>query len=305
MRVAVVGLGKMGAALSRRLLSQGVDVSVWNRTPTAADDLVAAGASRVTGLGSVWDAADTVFTFLADDRAVEAVCLGDNGLVEAAHAGALLVEMSTISPAASMSLATGAAARGLHYLRCPVSGNPGVLAAGNLTLIVSGERSAFEDANELLSLLGSTVIYVGGSDEARVIKLAVNAMLAATAEMLAESITLCEAAGVDRSVLLDVLTHSAVGSPIIAYKRDPLNRRDYSATFTTAMLAKDLQLVASVGETVDVPLPVTSLVAKLVKDSCDEQLGDLDFLALLPHLQALAGRPTDVPVVRAGTPPGD
>jgi len=301
MRVAVVGLGKMGSALARRLLSRGAEVAVWNRTPGAADDLAAAGATRVTDLASVWDAADTVFTFLADDRAVEAVCLGVKGLVETAPSNALLVEMSTISPAVSMSLAGRAAARKLRYLRCPVSGNPAVLAAGNLTVIVSGERAAFEDAQELLALVGQAVIYVGEADEARVIKLAINAILAATAEMLAESITLCEASGIDRSVALDVFAHSAISSPFIAYKTDALIRRDYSATFTTAMLLKDLELVKRVGEAAAVPLPVTSLVAQLAKDSCDEQLGDLDFLALLAHLQALAGRPTDVPVARAGT----
>lgn len=300
MRATVVGLGKMGSTLARRLLEQGVEVAVWNRSPAPAEALVAAGATRVEDLSSAWRGADAVFTFLADDAAVEAVYLGDRGLFEAAPEGTLFIEMSTISPAASALLGARAEARRLAYLRCPVSGNPSVLAAGNLTLIVSGDLDAFEDAKGLLGLVGPSLLYVGGADEARVMKLAVNAMLAATAEMLAEAITLCEASGIDRAVALEVLASSAAGSPFIAYKRDALIARRYDATFTTAMLVKDLTLVGDLAAQLAVPLPVARVVAKLAEACCEEDLGGLDFLALLPHLQSLAGRPTDVPVGTRG-----
>jgi 3-hydroxyisobutyrate dehydrogenase-like beta-hydroxyacid dehydrogenase len=296
MQVAVVGLGKMGATLGQRLLSQGLAVTVWNRSPAATAPLVSSGATAVAELGEIWNTTDIVMTFLADDEAVIRVYLGPGALVETAPAGALLIEMSTISPAASAGVAAAAGDRGLRYLRCPVSGNPDVLAAGNLTLIVSGGEAAVEAARPLLERVGAKIYYVGADEQARVMKLAINSLLAATAEMLAELVTLCEASGIDRSVLLDVVSGSAIGSPFVNYKTEALVGRRYDATFTTAMLVKDLQLTQSVAAAESVPMPVTDLVAQLAVASCERGLADLDFLALLPHLQALAGRPTDVPV---------
>ena len=296
MQVAVVGLGKMGATLARRLLSEGLTVTVWNRNPALAAPLVSAGAGAVADLADIWRTTGTAMTFLADDEAVLQVYLSGGGLVESAPAGALLIEMSTISPTASSRVAAAAADHDLRYLRCPVSGNPSVLESGNISLIVSGHEDAVEAGRPVLSHVGPTLYYVGREEQARVMKLAVNSLLAATAEMLAEVVTLCEASGIDRSVLLDVLSGSAVGSPFIRYKTDALLERRYDATFTTAMLVKDLQLAQSVAADEAVPMPVTELVTELAVASCEEGLGDLDFLALLPHLQALVGRPADVQV---------
>ena len=296
MRVAVVGLGKMGTALAGRLLSEGFAVTVWARQASATGALVASGATAAPDIAGIWANSDLEMSFLANDDAVQQVYLGPGGLVETAPSGALLIEMSTISPEVSGLVATAAEGRQLQYVRCPVSGNPGVLISGNATLIVSGSAASVEAARPVLEHVGSKLFYVGEREEARVIKLAVNTMLAATAQMLAELITLCEASGIDRSVVLEVLAGSAVGSPFVKYKTDALLERRYDATFTTAMLVKDLRLAQGVAAGSSVPLPVTNLVTELAIACCEEGLGDLDFLALLPHLQALANRVSDVPV---------
>jgi 3-hydroxyisobutyrate dehydrogenase len=298
MQPAVVGLGKMGRALARRLLAEGLTVTVWNRNPAAAADLESSGAVGAATPADVWKTADVAMTFLANDEAVQQVYLGSGGLVETAPEGALCIEMSTISPDASAAVGAAALARGLRYLRCPVSGNPGVLASGNLTLIVSGDEAAVEEARPLLQHVGPKLFYVGEGEQARVMKLAVNALLAATAQALAEVVTLCEASGMERPVVLAVLGGSAVASPFISYKTQALLDRSYEATFTTAMLVKDLKLTERVAAAEAVPMPVTELVAELAGASCANGLADLDFLALLPYLQARAGRPTDVPVGR-------
>ena len=115
-------------------------MTVWNRSPGPAEPLVSSGCVAVLDLARIWETNDTAMTFLADDEAVLEIYLAPGGLVDTAPAGALLIEMSTISPAASARVAAGAGARGLRYIRCPVSGNPAVLASGNVTLIVSGAR---------------------------------------------------------------------------------------------------------------------------------------------------------------------
>ena len=304
MRVGVVGLGKMGRALARRLLAQGVEVTVWNRSRPAVDALEDEGARGAAELGAVWSGADAVVTFLADDAAVEAVCLGPGGLLSTAPEGGLLVEMSTISPAGSARVAEAAGARGVGYLRSPVSGNPEVLAAGNLTLIVSGHPDAFGAGRPLLERIGAKVFHVGDGEQARVVKLAVNAVVGTTAQMLAETVALGEANGLSRAAFLEVLASSAVGSPFVGYKREALLERRYEATFTTAMLLKDLTLALDLAERSAVPLPVTALVADLARATCEEGLGDLDMLALLPHLQRLAGRPADATPSDEGVPAG-
>lgn len=296
MRIAVVGLGKMGRALVRRLLSQGYEVLVWNRTAAIAKELASEGALELGELREAWQGADAVCTFLADDLAVRTVLLGTSGLLAGASSDALLVEMSTISPAASHSVAEESSRRGVSYLRCPVSGNPDVLMAGRLTLIASGPLKTYERAHQLLADIGPVIFYVGPGDEARTMKLAVNAMLAATAEALAESVVLCEATGIARGVALEVIARSAVGSPFVGYKRDALLEHRYEATFTTAMLSKDLELVLATARSKGLQLPLADLVAGLAQETCAEGLGTHDFMSLLLHLQVLAGRPTDIAI---------
>lgn len=293
MRVGIAGLGKMGSALARRLLVDGHEVTVWNRTKERAVPLLEDGACLADSLVELAGAAEQLCTLLSDDDAALSVYLGPDGLVERCRSGQLLIDMSTISPAASAQIAAAARTRELRFLRCPMSGNPGVLLAGNLALIVSGDPADFSAARPLLERVGPKVFFVGEGETARVVKLALNAVLAATTELLAETIVLCEANGIERARYLEVLSASAVGSPFIAYKRDALVARDYHATFTTAMLGKDLGLALEAGGAVGVALPVSTLVAALVDDACRHGYGDLDFLSLLPQLQGLSGRERD------------
>ncbi|MDA8074304.1 MAG: NAD(P)-dependent oxidoreductase [Actinomycetota bacterium] len=296
MQVAVVGLGKMGGALARHLLARDVRVTVWNRSRPAVEALVAQGARDAGDLSAVWAGSSAVCTFLSDDAAATSVLLGGAGLLASGPKGGLLLEHSTISPDASARIAEEALQRGVRYLRCPVSGNPEVLAAGKLGVIVSGDAADVELARPVLEQIGESVSYVGEGERARVVKLAVNALLAGTAELLAELVVLSEAWDIERSVLLGVLERSALGSPFIGYKRHAVVTRDYAATFTLSMLLKDLRLVRSAAESSGVVMPVTGLVERLASDGCDDGLGELDLMALLPHVQAMAGRPPDVAV---------
>jgi 3-hydroxyisobutyrate dehydrogenase-like beta-hydroxyacid dehydrogenase len=289
MVVAVVGLGRMGRALAQRLLDQGHDVAVWNRSPGPAQELEAAGATVLGDLAAAWDGGRTVITFLADDAAVEQVC-GD--LIASAPAGAMLVEMSTIAPPASARVAAAAQARQVRYLRAPVSGNPGVITAGQLGIMVSGDRDAFDDAHELLLAIGPKVSYVGDREQARVMKLVLNSIIAGTTQLLAEALTLGEVNGLDRADMLDVIGGSAVASPFIGYKTDALVQRDYTTTFSVALLAKDVDLALQAAG--GVPLPVLEEVRRQTDEAVAGGLGDHDLLALLVHLQRLAGLPTDI-----------
>ncbi len=295
MKVGVVGLGLMGKPIARRLLDAGHDVTVFNRTQSRADELVEQGAGRAASPAEVWQTAEACITMVADDAALTAVLLGPDGLLQSPPAGRTVVDMSTVSVEASKTIAEAAAAAGVGYLRAPVSGNPSVVEAGNLTIVVSGDEETFRSLEATLRDVGPNVFYLGSGEQARVLKLALNLMIAGTAEVIAEAIALGEASGLERAAMLEVMGQSAVGSPFVKYKTAGLLANDYEATFTAAMMHKDLKLALAAGEAAGVPLPLTDALRGLFADCLDQGLGDLDLMVLLPRLEREAGRPSSLP----------
>lgn len=296
MKVAVVGLGQMGSAVTELLLERGHEVAVWNRSAEPRERLADAGAVDCPDLAAVWREVDAAITFLANDAAADAVLAAPDGLLAAAPEGALLIEMSTISPQASARIAATAAARGVLYVRAPVSGNPVVVRAGNLTAITSGPPAARAAAAPYLEAFTAKRFEVGDGDEARVVKLALNILIASTNQGLAEAIVLGEAHGVDRGALLEVVKGSSVSSPFVGYKSGPLVQRDYTPTFSVTNLAKDLGLtVEAAGDAAD-GLPMTAGLLALAQEAAARGLADADFSAVLPLLQVRAGARPDIEV---------
>lgn len=275
----------MGKPIAARLLDAGHEVTVFNRTPGRADELVERGATLAGSVQGVWESAEACITMVADDGALLAVTTGQEGLLPAARPGLMLIDMSTVSVEASATVANAATEAGVAYLRAPVSGNPSVVEAGNLTIVVSGDEEAFRKLEAMLRDVGPNVFYVGGADEARVLKLALNLMVAGTCELMAEAIALGEASGLDRAAMLEVMSESAVGSPFVRYKTPGLVARDYSATFTVEMMKKDLELALGAADGVSVSLPVTASVRGLLAECIADGDGDLDLTALLLRLE--------------------
>jgi len=290
MRVAVAGLGLMGSAIAERLIAAGHAVGVYNRTPGKAAALVDLGGVELTDRAHVWDSADVAITMVADSTALEAITVAEGGLVSDAARGKTLIDMSTVSAEASARVAAAAADTGLAFLRAPVSGNPVAVRAGNLGIMVSGDPDEFAAAEPLLRDIGPNIFYLGDGEASRIMKLAVNLMVAGTAQLLAEALTLGEAHGLDRAAMLEVISGSAVGSPFVRYKSGPLVAEDYSSTFTTRLMAKDLDLALTSAAQAGVPLPTTALVRQLVQGCISSGMADIDFMALLPRLQREAGR---------------
>jgi 3-hydroxyisobutyrate dehydrogenase-like beta-hydroxyacid dehydrogenase len=285
--VAVVGLGKMGLPIAERILEGGFPLSVWNRTAEKAEALADRGATVLASSADALAAADVCVTMLADDGALEEVAAGVLG---GARPGTTLVDMSTVSVAASERVAGRAAATGVEFLRAPVSGNPSVVRAGNLTVIVSGPEDAARRLEPLLRSIGPKMLYVGEGERARVAKLVLQILIAGTAELLGEALVLGEAAGVDRSTLLEVIGKSAVASPFVGYKTEPLLRDDYSATFTTAMMLKDIDLVLDLARGADLTLPVTRELRNLLEKLAGNGYADKDFMALYVQLRETLDR---------------
>ncbi len=287
-RVAVVGLGHMGSAIAERLLEAGYPLSVFNRTPGRDGELVAAGASQLGSAGDALVAADVCVTSLPDDDAVLEVLCGERGVLAPARPDATLIDMSTISVDASARVADAAAVAGVRYLRAPPSGNPVAIRGGKAAVFVSGPESVFGEAEPLLRAIAPTVRYVGEGERARVVKLALQILIGGTAELLAEAVVLGETAGVDREELLDLIRSSVIGSTFVSYKADALVRDDYSATFTTDMMRKDVDLVLDLAEEIGVDLPFTRELRPLLEATSDGGHADEDFIALVLELRRRA-----------------
>lgn len=298
MTVGAIGLGNMGAAFAERILEAGFPLVVYSRTREKARALAARGAEVADSPAELARRAEVVITSLPDDRALEDVAAQVLG---AGRAGAVLVDTSTVSPAASARVAALAGAASAGYLRAPVSGNPTVVRAGTLTVLVSGPREVFERAEPVLRALGPTVYYLGGGEEARVAKLAINLMIAGLAELMSEALVLGEAAGVERAALLEVMGGSAAGAPFVRYKTGPLLRDDYSATFTTALMEKDLELILDAGAEAGVELPLAKELKPLLRAAVEGGYADHDFMALFLQLRKASGLDVAAgPVSRVG-----
>jgi 3-hydroxyisobutyrate dehydrogenase-like beta-hydroxyacid dehydrogenase len=278
--VSLAGLGKMGAPLAGRILDAGFPLAVWNRTRERAEPFAARGARVLDGPEEALQRADVCITMVADDAALEEVA---GEILGGARPGTTLIDMSTVSVSASERVAGSADLAGVRYVRSPVSGNPGVVESGNLTLIVSGPEQVVGEVRPLLDALGSKVLYVGAGERARMAKLVLQILIGGTAELLGEALVFGEAGGIERERLAEVINASVLGSTFIGYKLEPALRDDYSATFTTAMMIKDIDLVLERARETGVTLPFTRELRVLLEETADGGYADADFMALYAH----------------------
>jgi len=283
--VGLIGLGNMGTAIAERVLEAGYPLVLHNRTLEKAAPYVDRGATLAETPADLAEEVDVVLTSLANDEAFEHMA---EKVLAAARPSSVLVDLSTVSPAVSARVASLADEASVDYLRAPVSGNPTVVRAGNLTLIVSGPREALERVEPVLRAIGPAIHYVGDAEQARVVKLAINLMIAGLAELMSEALVLGERSGVSREALLEGMGISAVGAPFVKYKTEPLLADDFSATFTTALMEKDIDLVLDAAGQSEGELPLAQHLKALLRSAVEAGYADDDFMALYLHLRGAA-----------------
>jgi 3-hydroxyisobutyrate dehydrogenase-like beta-hydroxyacid dehydrogenase len=271
----------MGFALVRRLLDAGHDVAVYNRTRSKAEPLAEHGAKIVDRPVDLADR-DVVFIMVSASADLEAVTIGDGGLLTASDdTPRIIIDSSTVSTEMSERIRAEASGRGSAFLAAPVSGNPSVVAAGKLTLAISGPREAFDESEPLLNLLGKGVTYVGEGDQARLVKIAHNVFLGIVAQSLAEITVLVERGGTSRAAFLNFLNDSVMGSTFTRYKTPAFVNLDFTPTFTNLLLYKDFALGLDAARELKVPMPVAALAAELVASAVGAGHTTEDFATLL------------------------
>jgi 3-hydroxyisobutyrate dehydrogenase len=288
-RVGWIGVGRMGFALVRRLLDAGHDVAVYNRTRSKAEPLAEHGAKIVDRPVDLADR-DVVFIMVSASADLEAVTIGDGGLLTSSDdTPRIIIDSSTVSTEISARVRAEASGRGSAFLAAPVSGNPSVVAAGKLTLAISGPREAFDESEPLLNLLGKGVTYVGEGDEARLVKIAHNVFLGIVAQSLAEITVLVERGGTSRAAFLNFLNDSVMGSTFTRYKTPAYVNLDFTPTFTNLLLYKDFALGLDAARELKVPMPISALAAELVASAVGAGHTTEDFATLLLEQARRAG----------------
>lgn len=281
-----IGVGKMGLPMALHLKAGGHQVTVSDpsaeRLALAAREALATASDAAKAIAS----AHIVFSSLPDDAVLRAVA----GQVAAAGAkGTVFVDTSTVSQRASADAAQACAAAGIDYLRCTVSGNNKMAEAAQLTVMTSGPQAIYERLLPMLRLLGPNHFYLGTGEEARLMKLVVNLMIAQTTAMLAEGLTLGRKGGLDWKDMWEVLCASAVASPILKAKSAQLGERDFTPTFTVPQMLKDLDLILGEGAASQVPLAQTAMTRQLMVAALAQGDAQEDYATIIKVAERSAG----------------
>jgi 3-hydroxyisobutyrate dehydrogenase-like beta-hydroxyacid dehydrogenase len=291
MNVGFVGLGAMGAGIIRRLLAAGRPVTGWNRTKEKAEPLLAAGMAWADTPRELASASDVVFSMLADTAAVEAVVLGDEGILSGLTPGSVYIDMSTISPETSRILAAAVVEAGSTMLDAPVSGSMATLERGELSIMVGGDESSFKRAEPVLLEVGSKITHVGDNGQALVLKLAINLSLVVQIVSFCESIALAEKSGIARETAVDAVLKSVIASPVVAY-RAPLileSNMNEAVFADVALQQKDQLLGLSLARELESPMPLAALANEWLTATRAAGLNDRDFVAVHQVFRALGG----------------
>jgi 3-hydroxyisobutyrate dehydrogenase-like beta-hydroxyacid dehydrogenase len=288
-KIGWIGLGNMGSPMSQNLIKSGNEVAVWNRTKAKADETIAAGAKWADSPKAAAEAGDFIFTMVADGPTLHAVALGDDGLVAGLSPGKIVIDMSTVSVEESAKVDDAVKAAGCTFLRAPVTGSTALAKAGTLGILASGDKASYDKALPLFEAMGGNQFYLGGGEEARVMKLSLNLMIATTMQMEAEAVVLAEKAGLDVKQVVEIIAGSAAGSPLTGYKKVPIGTGNYAPAFSVKLMLKDLKLAEAVGKQYGVTLESTKLTKSRLELAAEKGYGDMDFSVLTKVLEEESG----------------
>jgi len=284
-----VGLGTMGGQMVNRLLSKGHTVTGYNRTRSKAQWLIDKGMRWADSPKAAAATADVVFAMVTNTAALAAITDGPEGLLAGLGKGKIFADMSTVSPKASVALAARVRETGADMIDCPVSGSVTTLVEGKLSVMAGGRRQTFDRVLPVLLDIGPKVTYVGDNGLALVMKIAVNLSLATQMLAFCEGVLLAEKNGIARATAVDVLTHSAVASPMVQYRGPFVLQQPPEAWFDVNMMQKDLLLALELGRQSDVPLPTTAVSNEFLTAARGMGWAKQDFAVMFDVLARMSG----------------
>jgi 3-hydroxyisobutyrate dehydrogenase-like beta-hydroxyacid dehydrogenase len=284
-----VGLGVMGSEMVNRLLSKGHSVIGYNRTRSKAEWLVKKGMKWGGSPRAVVAGTDVTFSMVTNSAALGGVMNGPDGMLAGLTKGKIIADISTVSPAFSREMAVKVREKGADMVDSPVSGSVITLQEGKLSVMVGGRKETFERVKPLLEDIGPKVTYVGDNGLALVMKIATNLSLAVQMLAFCEGVLLAEKSGIARATAVDVLTHSAIASPMLQYRGPFVLEQPKVAWFNVNMMQKDMLLALELGRQLDVPMPTTAVSNEFLTAARGMGLVEKDFAAVFDVLAQMSG----------------
>src|SRR5712675_2169274 len=293
-KLGFIGLGVRGSQMVNRLLSKGHTVTGYNRTHAKAQWLVEKGMQWADSPRAVASAADFTFAMVTNAAAIAAITEGRDGMLAGLSAGKVFIDLSTISPNVSRTLAVKVREKGADMVDSPVSGSVITLQEGKLSVMVGGRRETFEKIKPLLLDIGPKVTHVGDNGLALTMKIATNLSLAVQMLAFSEGVLLAEKSGIAREKAVEVLLASVIASPMVAYRGPFVLEQPEEAWFDCHMMQKDLNLALELGRELEVPLPTTAITNEFLTSANAMGIGGKDFAVLFDVLAAMSGVKTEV-----------
>ncbi|MGZ3630157.1 MAG: 2-hydroxy-3-oxopropionate reductase [Ktedonobacteraceae bacterium] len=286
--IGLIGLGIMGKPMAHNLLKAGFVVIVHNRHQEVTDELVAAGASAGDRPREIAASCDVLITMLPDTPQVQEVLLGSDGVIEGAREGLIVIDMSTISPIMTRTLAVRLAERGIAMLDAPVSGGDKGAIAGTLSIMVGGDEDTFQRCLPVFQALGKTIVHVGKSGAGQIVKACNQIVVALVIEAVSEALVLGSKAGVDPAKILQVLNGGLAANRVIEQRGANMLEHDFAPGGRIKTHHKDMSIILELGRMYGVSLPVSAQVDQMFASLVARGRGDLDHTALLTYLEDLA-----------------
>jgi 2-hydroxy-3-oxopropionate reductase len=284
-KIGFIGLGLMGKPMAMNLLKAGHSLTVWNRTPAKARELVAAGAVLAKTPKEVAAASEILLTIVSDPPALESVLWGtpgkEDGALGGLNAGSIYVDSSTVSPALAKEVAAACQERGVHFLDAPVTGGDWGAREGNLVFMIGGVAETLKEAEPVLKVMGKKWFHLGPNGAGQTIKLAMNAILALEVAGVAEAIGLVTRAGLKGEQLVEVLQSSMGRSGLLDLKTPLMLKGDFKPSFPLRLMHKDLGLALELANQLGVALPTTAAAREVYNYVKGEAKEDLDYSAVM------------------------
>jgi len=287
--IGFIGLGIMGRPMAKNLLKAGHKLIVHDVVATSVDEIVAAGAAKGTSSKEVAARSNIIITMLPDGPDVETAVLGPGGVLEGTKPDSIVVDMSSISPMVSQKVGAACAAKGIGFLDAPVSGGEPKAIDGTLAIMVGGDAKVFATVEPILKSLGSSVLLTGPVGAGNVTKLANQIMVACNIAAMGEALVLATRAGLDPEVVFNAVKGGLAGSTVLNAKAPMAIGRNFKPGFRIRLHQKDLRNALLAGESMQVPLPLTSMVQQMLITLMNEGKGDLDHSAIVNYIERMAG----------------
>jgi len=287
-RVGFIGTGLMGQPMARRLLEGGYPLTVWNRTTQRAQPLLEAGAVWGGSPKTVAQASDVVITMVTDSKASEEVICGKDGVLEGARPGLTLIDMGSIAPEVSRSIAIRAKGKGVSMLDAPVTGNPKVASDGKLGIMVGGPKETFNVCLPILEKMGIKIVYVGENGAGTTLKLINNLILGIAIEAVAEAFVLARKVGIDPQKVIEITSVGGARTGAMETRGPRMAMHEFSPHFSTNNMYKDLSSVMKLAEDAGVSLPAASISREMLRAAKSQGKGDLDSCVVMTVLEGLA-----------------